>query len=157
MRVIDAVQSGSIRARTARSWGPALVFGRLWETQKIPQVIEALSADRRFQFDVERAIFAMALQRLCQPGSDLQGSQWVETVEAEGFEHLQLQHFYRTCGFLHDVREDLERKLYCRDRTLFSQELDLVFIDTTSLYAKVDLATLSRVALPWPGRKGVRP
>ena len=30
-------------------------------------------------------------------------------------------------------------------------------IDTTTLYAKVDLATLSRVALPWPERKAVRP
>ena len=30
-------------------------------------------------------------------------------------------------------------------------------IDTTSLYAKVDLATLSRVAMRWPERKGVRP
>jgi hypothetical protein len=141
VRVIDAVRAGSIRARTARSWGPALVYGRLWETQRIPQVLEGLGADRRFQFDVERVVFAMALQRLCQPGSDLQGSQWVETVEAEGFEHLQLQHFYRTCGFLHDVREDLERKLYYRDRTLFSQELDLVFIDTTSLYVYRDTET----------------
>jgi site-specific recombinase XerD len=29
-------------------------------------------------------------------------------------------------------------------------------IDTTTLYAKVDLATLSRVALPWPDKKGGR-
>jgi site-specific recombinase XerD len=29
-------------------------------------------------------------------------------------------------------------------------------IDTTTLYTKVDLASLSRVALPWPGRKEVR-
>lgn len=109
----------------------------------MPEELRRLSEDRRFRFDVERVAFAMALQRLCCPGSDLQGSSWVKTVEAEGFERLELQHFYRTCGFLFDIRQKLERRLYLRDRDLFSMQLDLVFIDTTSLYVYRDTET------PW--------
>jgi len=37
-------------------------------------------------------------------------------------------------AFLAGVREELESKLFHRDLTLFSQTLDVVFIDTTSLY-----------------------
>lgn len=37
-------------------------------------------------------------------------------------------------GFLAEVREELERELFFRDRDLFSQELDLVFIDTTNTF-----------------------
>jgi transposase len=76
----------------------------------------------------------MALQRLCCPGSDLQGSEWIRTVEGSGFEAIELQHLYRTTGFLAEVRDDLERELFDRDRDLFTQSLDLVFIDTTSIY-----------------------
>jgi hypothetical protein len=52
-----------------------------------------------------------------------------------------LQHFYRTVGFLSDVRVDLERELFFRDRDLFSQSVDVVFIDTTSLYVYRDTET----------------
>jgi hypothetical protein len=144
LRVVEAVRSQGLQARTARGWGPALVFGRLWERQGIGEELGQLAEPRRFRFDVERAGFAMALQRLCEPGSDLQGSNWVATVEAEGFEKLQLQHFYRTCGFLGEVRQALERRLYFRDRDLFSLQLDLVFIDTTSLYVYRDAETAWR-------------
>ncbi|MBM3310669.1 MAG: IS1634 family transposase [Candidatus Aminicenantes bacterium] len=129
-------------ARTAKSWGPALIFGRLWEEQGLPEIIRALAEDRKFAFDVERVVFAMALQRLCAPGSDLQGSGWVETVE--GLPGIELQHFYRANGFLAEVREELERALFQRDRDLFSQELDLVFLDTTSVYVYRDTETTLR-------------
>lgn len=138
LQVVDRVRTGGLKARSAKAWGPALVFERLWQRQGVPEVLAKLLKGRHFKFDVERATFAMALQRLCCPGSDLQGSKWVRTVEAAGFEGLELQHFYRTARFLYDVRERLEDALFLSDRDLFSRELELVFLDTTSVYVYRD-------------------
>ena len=141
LRVISAVKDPKITACRAKSWGPTLVFGRLWERQALPEVISSLAVGRRFRFDIERAVFTLSLQRLCEPGSDLQGSYWLKTVECPGFDKLDIQHLYRATTFLHDVRCDLERELFFRDRDLFSQQLDLVFIDTTSTYVYRDEET----------------
>jgi hypothetical protein len=133
LRVVEASRMPDAAVKPARQWGAALVFGRLWEEQGIPKILRKLSKDRKFEFDVERAAFAMALQRLYAPGSDLQGSGWLSTVEAPGFDVLALQHLYRTVAFLAEIRQDLETELSWMDRDLFSQDFDLVFIDTTSL------------------------
>ena len=135
LRVVEKVRSEGIHAHRARSWGPALVFRRLWEVQGLPEILGRLAQGRQFHFDVERTTFALALQRLCAPGSDLAGSGWLRTVEYPGFESIELQHLYRTVGgFLAVVRADLEQELFFRDRDLFTQHLDLVFIDTTSTF-----------------------
>lgn len=134
LRVVEAVRTEGLVARSSKTWGPALIFGRLWEDQSLPAILGHLSRDRQFAFDPERVAFALALQRLCCPGSDLQGSRWVKTVEAEGFNRIALQHLYRTNRFLAEVREELELILFDRDRDLFTQELDLLFLDTTSLF-----------------------
>lgn len=134
LRVVEAVRTQGIVARSSKLWGPSLVFGRLWENQGLPEILGRLARGRRFGFEPERVGFAMALQRLCQPGSDLEGAGWIKTVEASGFEAIELQHLYRMTGFLAEVREELERELFDRDRDLFTQSLDLVFLDTTSLY-----------------------
>ena len=142
LRVVERVRSTGLQAHTARAWGPALVFGRLWEQQGLPAILGRLAADRHFAFDVERTTFALALQRLCAPGSDLQGAQWLQTVECPGFAPIALHQLYRTVGgFLHAVREDLERELFLRDRDLFAQELDLLFLDTTSTFLWRDTET----------------
>ena len=141
VRVLSRARTPKAKSCRAKLWGPPLVFGRLWQRQRVDSLIERLARGRRFGFDVERVVFAMALGRLCRPGSDLQASRWVKTVEAPGFDAIQLQHLYRTTGFLHDVRDELERELFVRDRDLFSQDLDLLFIDTTSLYVYRDTQT----------------
>lgn len=134
LRVVEKVRTEGIQAHAARSWGPALIFERLWREQGADELLRSLARGRRFGFDPERVAFALALQRLSAPGSDLQGSSWVETVECPGFADIQLQHMYRTVGWLSEVRDDLEKSLFMRDRDLFSQALDLVFIDTTSTF-----------------------
>ena len=138
LKVVEASRSPEMEALSSRQWGPALVFGKLWERQGMPEIITELAQDRKFEFDVERTCFAMALQRLCAPGSDLQGSHWAATVECPGFDVLALQHFYRATAFLWEIREELESKLSWKDRDLFSMDFDLVFIDTTSLYVYRD-------------------
>lgn len=134
LRVVEAVRTQGIVAHCSKSWGPVLVFERLWQNQSLPDILRRLARGRKFSFAPERVSFAMALQRLCCPGSDLQGSYWVDTVEAGGFQSLALQHFYRTAVFLAEVREQLEQELFHRDRDLFTQQLDVVFLDTTSVF-----------------------
>jgi hypothetical protein len=139
LRVVEAAKDERFVARQAKSWGPALVFGPLWQRQGLPEMLGRLAAGRRFGFDPERVAFALALQRLCAPGSDLQGAAWAQTVEAQGFEDLALHHFYRTVPWLAAIRYELEQELFFRDRDLFSGELDLVFVDTTSVYLYRDV------------------
>jgi hypothetical protein len=134
LRVVAVEREGALAARTAKSWGAALVFGRLWACQGLPGILGRLAAHRKFGFDVERIIFALALQRLMAPGSDRQGAGWLETVEAPGLEAIRLHQMYRTVAALAELREDLERELFLADRDLFSGGLDLVCIDTTYVY-----------------------
>ena len=134
MKALAVSRQPQVESCRTRCWGPALIFDRLWQKQHLPELIHRLSDERRFQFDIERACFALALQRLCEPGSDLQGSHWLKTVECKGFKDLELQHLYRTVGFLHDVRANLEKELFLKDRDIFGQKLDLLFLDTTSTY-----------------------
>jgi len=141
LRVIEAGEEAGVDSCRSKEWGPALVFGRLWEEQVLPDLIARLSGGRRFQFDLERVSFALALQRLCEPGSDLQGSEWVKTVESPGFDEIELHHMYRTVGWLFENRHDLERELFFKDRDLFNRELALVFLDTTSTYIYRDEET----------------
>lgn len=134
VRLVKAQREGSLAAETDRVWGPVLIFERLWQDLGLDKLMLELAGSHRLGFDLERCAFAIVLQRLIAPGSDLQGSQWSGTVEAEGFDKLQLAHFYKTVGLLWRHKERIETHLYRRGLDLFNQEVDLVFFDTTSTY-----------------------
>ena len=145
--VIDAHKAGETEPVAVRRIGPDLVFARLWKQSGIQEALQSTLKDRRYEFDVERAIYLTVLHRLFATGSDRAAERWRENYLIPGTEALELHHLYRAMGFLGDPIEQLEKptgavrctkdlieeSLFDSRRDLFS-EVDLVFFDTTSLY-----------------------
>jgi transposase len=137
---------GEVTAES-RKMGPALVFGRLWEELGIKSVVRGLARERKFGFDLERAVFLTVLHRLFVSGSDRACDEWHRDYAVEGVDGLDLHHLYRAMAFLGEVVADqrdatpfaprctkdlIEEALFLERRDLFSS-LDLVFFDTTSI------------------------
>jgi transposase len=148
--VVDAFANASVATSSARRIGPALAFERLWEETGCREVIENLARARHHDFPLERAVFLTVLHRLFAGGSDRAAGRWRQDYRIEGVEGLDLHHLYRAMAWLgEELSEDqqdgatpfaprclkdvLEETLFARRRDLFST-LDLVFMDTTSLY-----------------------
>lgn len=133
---------------SSKKIGPALVFDRLWQELGIKKVIKQLLSDRKFTFDLERAIFLTVLHRLFASGSDRFCHKWQLGYLIQGAESLSLHHLYRAMAFLGEELEDqkdktpfsprcikdvIEEESFHERRDLFAG-LDLVFFDTTSIY-----------------------
>ena len=132
VRLARAEQAGTLAVRSDKTWGPVLVFDRLWEELGLKSLLSQFQ--RGLDFNFERMVFAQVLQRFCEPGSDLRGSKWVSTMHEPGFAGLRLPHFYRSLARLWKHKERIEQELFERGRDLFNAELDLAFFDTTSTY-----------------------
>jgi transposase len=132
----------------ARKIGPVLICERLWKELEIGKIIRRLLAERKFEFDVERAVFLTVLHRLFVSGSDRSCDRWHRDYVIDGVDALSLHHLYRAMAFLGEEIEDqkdctpfaprctkdvIEEDLFLARRDLFSG-LDCVFFDTTSIY-----------------------
>jgi transposase len=133
---------------TAKKIGPALIVERLWKELGIGQVLRGVLSERKFAFDVERAVFLSVLHRLFVSGSDRSCDKWHRDYVVQGVEGLSLHHLDRAMAFLGEELADqrdrtpfsprctkdlVEEALFDRRRDLFSG-LDCVFFDTPSVY-----------------------
>jgi len=160
LAVIDAASNGEGEGAATIRIGPDLVFGRLWERLGIQAELQALLKDRRFGFDVERAIYLTVLHRLCVSGSDRAAEKWRRDYRIPGTESLDLHQLYRAMAFLGDelpareqegrtpfsprcTKDVIEERLFARRRDLFT-DLQLVFFDTTSIYFEGEGAGIGR-------------
>src|SRR5437016_14132847 len=148
--VLSAASNDAAIKIAVRRIGPALVFERLWEETGCRAVIAELAGKRKYGFALERAVFLTVLHRLFVSGSDRAADRWREDYAIADVAGLDLHHLYRTMAWLGEelpeqeqegrtpfaprCRKDVvEERLFAHRRDLFTR-LDLVFMDTTSLY-----------------------
>ena len=149
LAVIDAHAAGQTEPVQVQRVGPDLVFGHLWESMGLGPTIKRALQSRRYEFDLERAIYLTVIHRLFGSGSDRAAERWRQAYRLAGTESLQLHHLYRAMAFLGEplkgeaglgvlnsprcTKDWIEEELFEQRRDLFS-EIDLVFFDTTSIY-----------------------
>ncbi|HEY5768645.1 MAG TPA: IS1634 family transposase [Terrimicrobium sp.] len=145
VKVLDAHAAGETEPVSIIKIGPELVFGRLWQDMGIGELISQLAGQRRYGFDLERALYLTVLHRLFASGSDRAAEAWKENYCIPGAQELALQHLYRAMAWLGEeigegvlgtprcTKDLIEEALFDRGRDLFS-EVGLVFFDTTSIY-----------------------
>jgi hypothetical protein len=148
--VLAAVADDTATKIASRRIGPALVFERLWEETGCRAAIEELAGARKHGFALERAVFLTVLHRLFVSGSDRAADRWREDYRIAGVDGLDLHHLYRAMAWLGEelpakdqdgrtpfaprcIKDVVEERLFAHRRDLFTR-LDLVFMDTTSLY-----------------------
>jgi transposase len=113
-------------------------------------VTDELAGARKHGFALERAVFLTVLHRLFVSGSDRAADRWREDYRIAGVDGLDLHHLYRAMAWLGEelpakdqdgrtpfaprcIKDLVEERLFAHRRDLFTR-LDLVFMDTTSLY-----------------------
>jgi hypothetical protein len=152
-RVIDADAAGAIATSgkaslpdieidAALELGVVLAARTLWEDLGIGAAIRGCVAEGELSAPHEMALFAMAAQRLDDPGSKLGcATRWLPDVaylpEARD---LTLHQFYRALDFLAVWSEAIERAVFLRAADLFRLDVDLIFYDTTTAHFETDVA-----------------
>jgi len=148
--VLSAAADDTAMTIASRRIGPALVFERLWAESGCQAAIVELAGARKHGFALERAVFLTVLHRLFVSGSDRAADRWREDYRIAGADALDLHQLYRAMAWLGEelpakdqhgrtpfaprcVKDLVEERLFAHRRDLFTR-LDLVFMDTTSLY-----------------------
>jgi DDE family transposase len=148
--VLSAAADDAAIKIAVRRIGPALVFERLWEETGCRAVIAELAGKRKHAFALERAVFLTVLHRLFVSGSDRAADRWREDYTIASVAGLDLHHLYRAMAWLGEelseqeqdgrtpfaprcLKDMVEERLFAHRRDLLTR-LDLVFLDTTSLY-----------------------
>ena len=119
--------------------GPVLALEALWERLGIAAALQKIIKQHGYRVDYERALFAMAANRLCEPESKLGvWDRWLSKVYLPSCQDLKLDQMYEAMDMLQAHSTAVEEAVFFRTAHLFNLEVDLIFYDTTTAAFAID-------------------
>jgi hypothetical protein len=150
-RIIDADAIGALPTSGKASlpdieidavfaFGVVLATRALWEELGIGEAIRTRLTQAHLSAPHEMALFAMAAQRLDDPGSKLNcAMRWLpDSAWLPEADKLAVDQLYRALDFLAVWSDEIERDVFLRSADLLRLDVDLIFYDTTTAYFEID-------------------
>ena len=118
-----------------RILGPLLIGHHFWNTLNFPQIL----AECNFTESQIATAQLSVLHRLIEQGSELSIPPWIKTVAAEEIinknaESFAKERFYYISDLLLKNKEEIEKQLYRREKSLFDLEDCIFLYDLTNTY-----------------------
>lgn len=127
------INVGQSQCEWAKEYGVLVILRRVWEQLGLDDLLGRYLEKYRYKKDLGECLFAMVANKLIEPRSEHGMLSWLDGVYEKRWEEFGLAQFYRALDFLSWHKKDLERDLFLKTTDLFSQQLDLVMFDTTSM------------------------
>lgn len=113
------------------NYGYTLVINKLWELFNLDIFTKRVKS--KVWFDWQSILKLMISERINEPSSKLQN--FANQQEYFGFDKkFDLHHFYRTLDLLQTNQDLLKKHIFKQRKSLFSEKLDVVFYDVSTLY-----------------------
>lgn len=123
-------------------WGIPKVIEQLWNLFDFSTILAECAKNRSLEFDFQRAVKLMLQDRFIGPCSKLKSYEKQEKYES--LDEVPLHHFYRSLDCLAEFKDQIEQKLFEKNRTLFNMRVDVVFYDVTTFYFESETADALR-------------
>lgn len=134
-----------ITIQSAVDYGASYLLNALWKELNLSACIRSHTTQQHYTIDIVPPVKTMVFNRLLDPSSKLQVSEWVRTqVIDEVYPHeIPLHHYYRSLDYVMEHKASLEEGVLWSVNDIFNIDLSLVFYDLTSSYFEGDCCPLS--------------
>jgi hypothetical protein len=140
---LASTAAGDLEFVSSVPFGGTYVLDHLWRRLKIDRIVGQVGQPkrgrRRDMSVTERVLFSLVANRALAPSSKLAAADWVtHDVHVEGLPDIDDDACYRAMDWLHEVTDDLEKRVFDEVANLLNLEVDLLFFDTTSTYFELE-------------------